>query len=116
MASTRRRWSCPDAGRRRRAAAVAGQIDQALVPDITILVRMDAANQQPADYYLLADHGHRGPGCCCARPTAFIWIPTSSTRSDYFTTMAKRRKIEVQHERQHDLRIQHDSNRPDYRS
>ena len=29
------------------------RIDQALVPDITILVRMDASNQQPADYYLL---------------------------------------------------------------
>ncbi len=29
------------------------RIDQALVPDITILVRMDATNQQPADYYLL---------------------------------------------------------------
>jgi hypothetical protein len=29
------------------------QIDERLAPDITILVRMDAANHQPADYYLL---------------------------------------------------------------
>ena len=79
------------------------RIDQTFVPDITILVRMDATNQQPADYYLLpimdiAD----AQGCCCARPTAISWTPTNLTRSTISPTWPSVERLRWRHERRQD--------------
>ncbi len=72
------------------------QLDQRLAPDITILVRMDAANSKPADYYLLPHHGHRrARGCCCARPTGRHLDTYQFDTLDYFAALAARRTIEV---------------------
>lgn len=71
------------------------RIDQALVPDITILVRMDATNRQPADYYLLPIMDIAEPRLLLCESNGVHLDTYQFDNLDYFTVMAKRRKIEV---------------------
>jgi len=70
------------------------RIDQALVPDITILVRMDATNQQPADYYLLPIMDIAAPKLLLCESNGVHLDTYQFDTLDYFTLMAQRRKIE----------------------
>jgi DNA invertase Pin-like site-specific DNA recombinase len=71
------------------------RIDQALVPDITILVRMDALNEQPADYYLLPIMDIAAPRLLLCETNGVYLDTYQFDNLDYFTLMAQRRKIEV---------------------
>jgi hypothetical protein len=71
------------------------RIDQTLVPDITILVRMDATNQQPADYYLLPIMDIAAPKLLLCESNGVYLDTYQFDNLDYFTIMAKRRKIKV---------------------
>ena len=71
------------------------RIDQTLVPDITILARMDPANQQPADYYLLPIMDIAVPKLILCETNGAYLDTYQFDTLDYFTTMAKREKIEV---------------------
>jgi DNA invertase Pin-like site-specific DNA recombinase len=71
------------------------RLDGRLAPDITILARMDPANQRPADYYLLPllDVGPARFLLCEANG---VWLDTYQYDNlDYFTALAARRPIEV---------------------
>jgi DNA invertase Pin-like site-specific DNA recombinase len=70
------------------------RIDQTLVPDITILVRMDATNQQPADYYLLPIMDIAAPKLLLCESNGVHLDTYQFDTLDYFTLMAQRRKIE----------------------
>ena len=71
------------------------RIDQTLVPDITILARMDPANQRPADYYLLPIMDIAVPKLILCETNGAYLDTYQFDTLDYFTTMAKREKIEV---------------------
>jgi DNA invertase Pin-like site-specific DNA recombinase len=71
------------------------RIDRTLVPDITILVRMDAANQQPVDYYLLPIMDIAAPKLLLCESNGVHLDTYQFDNLDYFTLMARRRKIEV---------------------
>ena len=71
------------------------RFNQRLVPDITILVRMDAANERPADYYLLPVMDIQMPQLLlCETNGAFLDTYQFDTL-DYFTELTHRRRIEV---------------------
>ena len=70
-------------------------IDQVLIPDITILVRMDAANGQPADYYLLPIMDIPTPRLLLCETNGVFLDTYQFDTLDYFATMARRRKIEA---------------------
>ena len=71
------------------------QFNQRFVPDITILVRMDAANERPADYYLLPVMDIQMPKLLlCETNGAFLDTYQFDTL-DYFTELTHRRRIEV---------------------
>ena len=71
------------------------QINQRLAPDITILVRMDPANQKPADYYLLPIMDITTPRLLFCETNGAHLDTYQFDNLDYFTTLAMRRKIEV---------------------
>jgi DNA invertase Pin-like site-specific DNA recombinase len=71
------------------------RFDRTLIPDITILVRMDPANQQPADYYLLPIMDIALPKLLLCETNGAHLDTYQFDNLDYFTTMAKRSKIEV---------------------
>ena len=71
------------------------RIDQTLVPDITILARMDPANQRPADYYLLPIMDIAVPKLILCETNGAYLDTYQFDTLDYFATMAKREKIEV---------------------
>jgi DNA invertase Pin-like site-specific DNA recombinase len=71
------------------------RIDRALAPDITILVRMDAANEQPADYYLLPIMDIAAPKLLLCESNGVYLDTYQFDNLNYFTIMAKRKKIEV---------------------
>jgi DNA invertase Pin-like site-specific DNA recombinase len=71
------------------------QIDRLIAPDITILVRMDAANQRPADYYLLPIMDIDAPRLLFCEANGAQLDTYQFDSLDYFTAMASRRKIEV---------------------
>jgi hypothetical protein len=71
------------------------RIDQMLVPDITILVRMDATNERPADYYLLPIMDIAAPRLLLCESNGVHLDTYQFDNLDYFTLMAKRRKIKV---------------------
>jgi hypothetical protein len=71
------------------------RLDQQIAPDVTILVRMDAANQAPADYYLLPIMDIPAPKLLLCETNGAALDTYQFDSLDYFTTMAKRRKIEV---------------------
>jgi hypothetical protein len=71
------------------------RIDQCLAPDITILVRMDAANREPADFYLLPIMDVESPRLLICE-TNGVHLDTYQFDSlAYFASLARRRKIEV---------------------
>lgn len=71
------------------------QIDQRIAPDITILVRMDAANEHPADYYLLPIMDIETPRLLLCE-TNGVHLDTYQFDSlDYFATLAMRKKVEA---------------------
>jgi DNA invertase Pin-like site-specific DNA recombinase len=71
------------------------QIDQRLAPDITILVRMDPANRQPADYYLLPIMDIETPRLLlCESNGAHLDTYQFDNLAD-FVALSARRKIEV---------------------
>ncbi len=71
------------------------QIDRQLAPDITILVRMDAANEKPADYYLLPIMDIDTPRLLLCETNGAHLDTYQFHNLDYFTAMSTRRKIEV---------------------
>lgn len=71
------------------------KFDRTFVPDITILVRMDANNQQPADYYLLPIMDIAAPKLLLCETNGALLDTYQFDTLEYFTNMAKRRKIEV---------------------
>jgi DNA invertase Pin-like site-specific DNA recombinase len=71
------------------------QLERDVVPDITILVRMDPANQKPADYYLLPIMDIDTPRLLLCEENGAYLDTYQFDNLDYFTTMAARRRIEV---------------------
>jgi DNA invertase Pin-like site-specific DNA recombinase len=71
------------------------KIDHTLVPDITILVRMDAANQQPADFYLFPIMDIAMPKLLLCETNGALLDTYQFDTLDYFANMAKRGTIEV---------------------
>ncbi len=71
------------------------QINERLAPDITILVRMDSANQQPTDYYLLPIMDIDTPRLLLCEANGAHLDTYQFDNLDYFAAMAMRRKIEV---------------------
>jgi DNA invertase Pin-like site-specific DNA recombinase len=71
------------------------QVDQRLAPDITILVRMDAANSQPVDYYLLPIMDIETPRVLLCESNGFCLDTYQFDSLDYFAALAARREIEV---------------------
>jgi DNA invertase Pin-like site-specific DNA recombinase len=71
------------------------QLDQRLAPDITILVRMDPANQQPADYYLLPIMDIEAPRLLLCESNGAYLDTYQFDSLDYFAALSSRRKIEV---------------------
>ncbi len=69
-------------------------IDQKVAPDITILVRMDPANEQPADYYLLPIMDIETPRVLLCETNGAYLDTYQFDNLDYFATIAMRRKIE----------------------
>ncbi|WP_425619056.1 recombinase family protein [Anatilimnocola sp. NA78] len=71
------------------------QMKRRLVPDITILVRMDVSNHRPADYYLLPIMDIEAPRLLLCEANG-AYLDTYQFESlDYFAEMAARKKIEV---------------------
>jgi hypothetical protein len=71
------------------------QIDQRVAPDITILIRMDSANEKPADYYLLPLIDIETPRLLLCEENGAYLDTYQFDSLDHFATMALRRKIEV---------------------
>lgn len=71
------------------------KFDHTFIPDITILVRMDATNQQPADYYLLPVMDIAAPKLLLCETNGALLDTYQFDTLDFFTQMAKRQKIEV---------------------
>ena len=71
------------------------RIDQTLAPDITVLVRMDSANRQPADYYLLPLMDIEAPTIMMCETNGAHLDTYQFDSLDYFTRMAQRRRIEA---------------------
>jgi hypothetical protein len=70
-------------------------IDQRLAPDITILARMDAANRQPVDYYLLPIMDVAAPRLLLCESNGASLDTYQFDSLEYFTALAARRAIEV---------------------
>ena len=71
------------------------RLDQTLAPDITILVRMDATNEQPADYYLLPIMDIAAPKLLLCETNGVYLDTYQFDNLNYLTLMAQRIKIEV---------------------
>ena len=69
-------------------------IDQKMAPDITILVRMDPSNLQPADYYLLPIMDIETPRLLLCETNGAYLDTYQFDNLDYFAAIAKRRKFE----------------------
>ena len=70
------------------------QINQRLAPDITILVRMDPANNQPVDYYLLPIMDLEAPRLLLCESNGAHLETYQFDTLDYFAALAMRRAIE----------------------
>lgn len=71
------------------------QINQRLAPDITILVRMDAQNACPADYYLLPIMDIAAPRLLLCESNGVHLDTYQFDSLDHFTRLAARCRIEV---------------------
>ena len=70
-------------------------IDQRMAPDITILVRMDPSNSNPADYYLLPIMDIESPRLMLCESNGAFLDTYQFDNLDYFTELSARRRIEV---------------------
>ncbi|MDX1928487.1 MAG: recombinase family protein, partial [Pirellulaceae bacterium] len=70
-------------------------IEQAVAPDITILVRMDAQNESASDYYLLPIMDISTPRLMLCDSNGAHLDTYQFDSLEYFTTLAKRQRIEV---------------------
>lgn len=70
------------------------RVDRPILPDITILVRMDAANQNPADYYLLPIMDIATPKILLCESNGAQLDTYQFDTLDYFATLAARTTIE----------------------
>lgn len=70
------------------------ELNREIAPDITILVRMDAANERPADFYLLPIMDIECPRLLLCETNGAHLDTYQFDSLDYFTNMAIRRKIE----------------------
>ena len=71
------------------------KIDQRVAPDITILVRMDPANQRPTDYYLFPLMDIETPKLLLCESNGAYLDTYQFDNLDYFSNLAARDKIEV---------------------
>ena len=71
------------------------QINERMAPDITILVRMDTANERPADYYLLPIMDIALPRLLLCETNGVHLDTYQFDNLDFFAEMATRCKIEV---------------------
>jgi DNA invertase Pin-like site-specific DNA recombinase len=71
------------------------QINERVTPDVTILVRMDAANEEPVDYYLLPIIDIAVPRLRLCETNGVDLDTYQFDNLDFFAGMATRRKIEV---------------------
>lgn len=71
------------------------QLNRQFAPDITILVRMDAANQRPTDYYLLPIMDIETPRLLLCEANGAHLDTYQFDNLEYFAELAARRKIEV---------------------
>lgn len=71
------------------------QFDQGLAPDITILVRMNAANSNPADYYLLPIMDIETPRLLLCESNGAYLDTFQFDSLDYFAELSRRHRIEV---------------------
>lgn len=71
------------------------RIDQRLAPDITILVRMDTANEKPADYYLLPIMDFDVPRLLICETNGAYLDTYQFDNLDYFAALSARREIEA---------------------
>jgi DNA invertase Pin-like site-specific DNA recombinase len=71
------------------------QINERVAPDITILVRMDTANERPADYYLLPIMDISTPRMLLCETNGAHLDTYQFDNLDFFAEMATRHKIEV---------------------
>jgi hypothetical protein len=70
------------------------QINRRLAPDVTILVRMDSANAQPTDYYLLPIMDIEAPRLLLCETNGVQLDTYQFDNLDYLAEMATRSKIE----------------------
>ena len=70
------------------------RFDRRLVPDITVLVRMDAANRQPADYYLLPVLDIAAPRLLLCEANGAFLDTYQVDSLDEFAALTARQKIE----------------------
>jgi DNA invertase Pin-like site-specific DNA recombinase len=70
-------------------------INQRFAPDITILVRMDAANERATDYYLLPIMDIDAPRLLFCETNGAYLDTFQFDNLDYFTALAARHKIEA---------------------
>lgn len=71
------------------------KMDQRMAPDITILVRMDPANQVPSDYYLLPIMDIESPRLLLCESNGAQLDTYQFESLDYFTSLAARQDLEV---------------------
>ncbi|MFO0968502.1 MAG: hypothetical protein U0793_23340 [Gemmataceae bacterium] len=71
------------------------QFGPGLAPDITILARMDAANDKPADYYLLPIMDIEAPRLLLCESNGAHLDTYQFDDLDFLSSLALRRKIEV---------------------
>jgi DNA invertase Pin-like site-specific DNA recombinase len=71
------------------------RMDRKTTPDITILVQMDPANEQPSDYYLLPIMDIETPRLLLCEANGAYLDTYQFDSLDYFAKMAARKKIEV---------------------
>lgn len=71
------------------------KIDERLTPDITILVRMDASNEQATDYYLFPHMDFSEPKLLLCETNGAYLDTYQFDNLDYFAKLAARDRIEV---------------------
>lgn len=71
------------------------KFDERVAPDITILVRMDEANEQASDYYLLPIMDISSPKLLFCETNGAYLDTYQFASLDYFTSLANRSRIEV---------------------
>jgi hypothetical protein len=71
------------------------RLDRPIMPDITVLVRMDATNRQPADYYLLPLIDVDAPRLLLCESNGAHLDTYQFDSLEFFARLSARRKIEV---------------------